>query len=197
MKIVILLAFLLCAASAESIRETETMDPNGMFDLMESSGSLPDDEDLDDFYEDLDSDSEDDEEDDDDGSASGDEMDDLESTSDTPTTTMGNKIPENNFRDSNNNDIDVLHIDNDIIPRKNVLPDEAEPSNEISMASTASSFFSKTEVIVALVAGTLVGLLFAIFIIVLLVMRIRRSKGDLTYDTVKKPIYKKAPTVEA
>lgn len=39
------------------------MDPNGMFDLMESSGSLPDDEDLDDYY-DVDSDS-------DEGSASG------------------------------------------------------------------------------------------------------------------------------
>lgn len=46
------------------IRETETMDPNGMFDLMESSGSLPDDEDLDDYYDDMDLDS-------DEGSASG------------------------------------------------------------------------------------------------------------------------------
>lgn len=42
------------------IRETETMDPNGLFgEIMESSGSLPDDEDLTDYYEDVDSDSED------------------------------------------------------------------------------------------------------------------------------------------
>ncbi|XP_073462233.1 syndecan-4-like [Aquarana catesbeiana] len=187
MKVFIIIAVLMCTAAAESIRETETMDPNGMFDLMESSGSLPDDEDLDDYYDDMDLDS-------DEGSASGDEMDDLESTLDTPTTTMGNKIPENNVIDLKN---DVLQIENEIIPRKNLIPDESEPSNEISMASTANSFFSKTEVIVALVAGALVGLLFAIFIIVLLIMRIRRNKGDLTYDAVKKPIYKKASTVEA
>ncbi|XP_018427063.1 PREDICTED: syndecan 4-B-like [Nanorana parkeri] len=187
--VLIVLALLICAAAAESIRETETMDPNGMFDdIMESSGSLPDDEDLDDHYEDSDSADE--------GSGSGDEMDDLESTPDTPTTTMGNKIPENDFRGPKN-DIDVFQTGNDIMVKKNALPNGAEQSNEISMASTVNSFFSKTEVIVALVAGTVVGLLFAIFIIVLLVMRIRRNKGDLTYDTVKKPIYKKAPTVEA
>ncbi|XP_040187242.1 syndecan 4-B-like [Rana temporaria] len=188
--IFIIIAMLICATAAESIRETETMDPNGMFDLMESSGSLPDDEDLDDYYDDVDSDS-------DEGSASGDddEMDDLESTLDTPTTTMGNKIPENDVIDLKNDDF--LQNENEIIPRKNLIPDESETSNEISMASTANSFFSKTEVIVALAAGALVGLLFAIFIIVLLVMRIRRNKGDLTYDAVKKPIYKKASTVEA
>lgn len=186
----IVLALLICAIAAESIRETETMDPNGMFDdLVESSGSLPDDEDLVDYYDDLDSDSADE------GSGSGDEMDDLESTPDTPTTTMGNKIPENDFPGPKN-DIDVLQTDNDIMVKNNALLNGAEQSNEISMASTANSFFSKTEVIVALVAGAVVGLLFAIFIIVLLVMRIRRNKGDLTYDTVKKPIYKKAPTVE-
>ncbi|XP_072271028.1 syndecan-4-like [Pyxicephalus adspersus] len=185
------LALLICATAAESIRETETMDPNGMFgDLMESSGSLPDDEDLDDYYDDLDSDDE--------GSGSGDEMDDLESTLDTPTlqTTMDNKIPEDDIHNPKNG-IDVLQIENDILPKKTGLSNGVEPSNEISMASTANGFFSKTEVIVALVAGALVGLLFAIFIIVLLVMRIRRHKGDLTYDTVKKPIYKKASTVEA
>ncbi|XP_077315688.1 syndecan 4-A-like [Lithobates pipiens] len=189
--LIIVIAVLMCTAAAESIRETETMDPNGMFDLMESSGSLPDDEDLDDYYDDMDVDLDSDS---DEGSASGDDMDDLESTLDTPTTTMGNKIPENNVIDLKK---DVLQIDNEIIHKKNLIPDDSEPSNEISMASTANSFFSKTEVIVALVAGALVGLLFAIFIIVLLVMRIRRNKGDLTYDAVKKPIYKKASTVEA
>ncbi|KAM9296391.1 syndecan-4-like [Gastrophryne carolinensis] len=195
MKLVLLvLCAFLAAASAESIRETETMDPKGMFyNVKEASGSLPDDEDLNDpdYYDEMDSDSDSD----DDGSGSGDsdETDDLESTSDTPTFELGNEILDN---DVEREDDDNLLEENEVIPKK-LIPNEVDLSNKISMASTDNSIFSKTEVVIALGAGAVVGLLFAAFIITLLVVRYRRNKMDLNYDTVKKPIYKKAPTVEA
>ncbi|XP_075033048.1 syndecan 4-A-like isoform X1 [Mixophyes fleayi] len=195
-RVLFVLGLLLSAAVAESIRETETMDPNRMLDgLIESSGSLPDDEDLEepDYFDDLDSDSLEDSDSFDEGSGSGDseEMDDLESTVDTPTTAMGNKIPENDLIDPKVKIVDVFQIDNEIMVGKKIP--EVEQSNEISMASTSHSFFSRIEVVVALVAGTVVGLLFAVFIIVFVVMR---KKKDIAYDTVKKPIYKKASTME-
>ncbi|XP_063815644.1 syndecan 4-B-like [Pseudophryne corroboree] len=199
-RILFVLGVLLGAVAAESIRETETMDPNMFEGLVESSGSLPDDEDFEepDYYDDIDSDSFDESSDSfDEISGSGDsseEMDDLESTVDTPTTTMGNKIPENDLPDPKFPIDDVDQSDNDIVISKH-LP-ELEQSNEIFMASTSHGFFSRTEVVVALVAGAVVGLLFAVFIIIFLVMRIRRNK-DVAYDAVKKPIYKKAPTIEA
>ncbi|KAM4691922.1 syndecan-4-like [Rhinophrynus dorsalis] len=71
-QILLVFVLLLSAAAAESIRETETMDPAGIFNY-ESSGSLPDDEDFDD-YNYHNSDEEDDDDDDlfDDHSGSGD-----------------------------------------------------------------------------------------------------------------------------
>lgn len=47
----------------------------------------------------------------------------------------------------------------------------------------------------ALIAGGAVGLLFAIFLILLLVYRMKK-KDEGSYDLGKKPIYKKAPTNE-
>lgn len=44
----------------------------------------------------------------------------------------------------------------------------------------------------ALIAGGAVGLLFAIFLILLLVYRMKK-KDEGSYDLGKKPIYKKAP----
>ncbi|XP_073428483.1 syndecan-4-like [Dendrobates tinctorius] len=196
MKLALLLVgFLLSAVAAESIRETELMDPNVIIeDLIEASGS--DDEDVYTDYYDEDSDSFDESS----GSGDSDEEfeDDLESTMYTPTTAFDNNIGEEDIRKIKINKDNVDQKDNDIsILRNNPLPDEHELSNEISMASTAHGFFSRTEVVIAVVAGGCVGLVFAI-IIVLLVMRVRKNKkGELAYDPVKKPIYKKAPTIEA
>ncbi|XP_040295060.1 syndecan 4-B-like [Bufo bufo] len=183
---------LLSAAVAESIRETELMDPHTMIGgLLEASGS--DDEDIyTDNYDDEDSDYSEG------SSGSGDideeSEDDLESTIATPTVTLGNKIVEDDVRKVKDQN-EVVQINNDIEVLKENIPDDQ--SNQISMASTSHGFFSRTEVVIAVVAGGLVGLVFAI-IIVLLIMRVRKNKkGDIAYDTVKKPIYKKAPTIEA
>lgn len=47
----------------------------------------------------------------------------------------------------------------------------------------------------ALIAGGAVGLVFAVFLILLLVYRMKK-KDEGSYDLGKKPIYKKAPTTE-
>lgn len=47
----------------------------------------------------------------------------------------------------------------------------------------------------ALIAGGAVGLLFAVFLVLLLVYRMKK-KDEGSYDLGKKPIYKKAPTNE-
>ncbi|KAM3923942.1 syndecan-4-like [Leptodactylus fuscus] len=190
MKLLLLLVgSLLSAAAAESMRETELMDPIVKIEDL-SEGSGPDDEDLfTDYYDEEDSDSLDQ------SSGSGDDEieDDLELTDDTPKTSIdNNSVEEDDDLDVNENEI--VQKDNDIEILRKTIPDD--PSNEISMASTSQGFFSRTEVVIAVVAGGLVGLVFAV-IIVLLVMRVRRNNKDITYDAVKKPIYKKAPTIEA
>ncbi|KAG8566065.1 hypothetical protein GDO81_013083 [Engystomops pustulosus] len=192
-KILLLVGFLLSAVAAESMRETELMDPNvGINGLIEGSGS--DDEDIyTDYYgeDDLDNDSDFDQ-----NSGSGftdDIEDDLDSTIYTPTTTLGNFILDDDFIQKTENEI--VQEDNDIVIKRTNLDDDE--SNEISMASTSNGFFSRTEVVIAVFAGAFVGLVFAI-VIVLLVMRFRRNiNKDVAYDVVKKPIYTKAPTIEA
>jgi hypothetical protein len=47
----------------------------------------------------------------------------------------------------------------------------------------------------ALIVGGVVGILFAVFLILLLVYRMKK-KDEGSYDLGKKPIYKKAPTNE-
>lgn len=47
----------------------------------------------------------------------------------------------------------------------------------------------------ALIVGGGVGVLFAVFLVLLLVYRMKK-KDEGTYDLGKKPIYKKAPTNE-
>lgn len=47
----------------------------------------------------------------------------------------------------------------------------------------------------ALIVGGIVGILFAVFLILLLVYRMKK-KDEGSYDLGKKPIYKKAPTNE-
>lgn len=185
-----LLVLLVSAAAAESIRETETMDRRGFYD--DFSGDFEDDDE--DVNESTDyTTSPDYNEADDDSSGSGD-SDEYDPTFDMETTvTLGNKIPEDDIARKRPEDFDTN--DNEIVPI-NLVPKDLEPSNEISMASTGNAgFFSRKEVVVALVAGTVVGLVFAVLIIVLLVMRLQKKDVN-NCDSVKKPIYKKAPTIE-
>ncbi|KAG8519724.1 Syndecan-4 [Galemys pyrenaicus] len=87
--------------------------------------------------------------------------------------------------------------ENEIIPKK-ISPFETEDvSNKVSMSSTAqsSSIFERTEVLAALIVGGIVGILFAVFLVLLLVYRMKK-KDEGSYDLGKKPIYKKAPTNE-
>ncbi|KAM8945605.1 syndecan 4-A-like [Pelodytes ibericus] len=187
------------------IRETETMDRRGFYNDYESSGLLPDDEDLKEPIDPLVSDYDEDDDyslDEDlteEYSGSGD-SDENESSVDILTTTLGNKIPEGDVvpKRKNEDDDGFNGIDNnEIIESKKSNPIDHDPSNKISMAITGNGgFFQKKEVVVALIAGTLVGLLFAVLIIVVLVMRLKRKDVN-GCDPVKKPIYKKASTIEA
>ncbi|KAM8923798.1 syndecan 4-B-like [Pelodytes ibericus] len=125
-----------------------------------------------------------------------------ESSVDISTTTLGNKIPEGDVVTKRKNEDDDDDGDNgidnnEIIESKTSNPIDHDPSNKISMASTANGgFFQKKKVVVALIAGTLVGLLFAVLIIVFLVMRLKRKDVNGP-DPIRKPIYKKASTIEA
>ncbi|OCT62160.1 hypothetical protein XELAEV_18043244mg [Xenopus laevis] len=202
-RLLLLLALVLSGVAAESIRETETMDPTSMLEY-ESSGSFTDevfvDEDDDDDYEDdvdyeIDSESDNDEDYSGSGDDDFDDEDNVEDEDEEETTTLGNQIPEHDFDETKTGrKFDTFNenneIDNDI--RHPAKPKTLEPSNEIPMASIGSSgFFQRTEVIVAIIAGTLVGLVVAVSFIVFLVIR-RNQNGDL----VKKPIYKKTSTME-
>lgn len=83
-------------------------------------------------------------------------------------------------------------------PRGRPLFDgDEDVSNKVSMSSTAqgSNIFERTEVLAALVVGGVVGILFAVFLVLLLVYRMKK-KDEGSYDLGKKPIYKKAPTNE-
>uniref|UniRef100_A0A8I3NU11 Syndecan 4 n=1 Tax=Canis lupus familiaris TaxID=9615 RepID=A0A8I3NU11_CANLF len=88
--------------------------------------------------------------------------------------------------------------ENEVIPKR-ISPFEGDEdvSNKVSMSSTAQggNIFERTEVLAALIVGGGVGILFAIFLVLLLVYRMKK-KDEGTYDLGKKPIYKKAPTNE-
>lgn len=189
------LCAILAAAGAESVRETAIMKPTG--DIF--SGSLPDDEDqsidIGDFGGDEDLD-DDDDYDYPSGSGDGDISNEDESSSVVPDFPTDNRIPDGDARKPKQE-----NIDEELVQRNEVSPDRSAPvsgdsSNEIPMAITGhESFFQKTEVIIALIAGGVVGLLFAVFLILLLYFRMKK-KDEGTYDLGKKPIYKKAPTNE-
>uniref|UniRef100_A0A493TKJ9 Syndecan n=1 Tax=Anas platyrhynchos platyrhynchos TaxID=8840 RepID=A0A493TKJ9_ANAPP len=187
----LLLALLLASAAAESVRETETMDARWLD--YPGSGDLPDDEDIGKFKPPSPSDGLDTDE----TSGSGDYPDSEDAiyltTMDTPLIS-DNYIPGDRERKIEGEKKNTM-LDNEIIPDK-ALPVEENLSNKISMASTAnSSIFERTEVLTALIAGGAVGLLFAVFLILLLVYRMKK-KDEGSYDLGKKPIYKKAPTNE-
>ncbi|NWQ82357.1 SDC4 protein, partial [Columbina picui] len=173
------------------VRETETMDAQWLD--YPASGDLPDDEDIGGFRPHLTSDGLEI----DDVSGSGDFSDSEDAvyltTMDTPLIS-DNYIPGDTERKIEGEKKNTL-VDNEIIPDK-AAPVEEDLSNKISMASTASSsIFERTEVLTALIAGGAVGLLFAVFLILLLVYRMKK-KDEGSYDLGKKPIYKKAPTNE-
>ncbi|XP_043843390.1 syndecan-4 [Dromiciops gliroides] len=183
-------ALLLLAASAvaESIRETEVMDPRDLYEAHYFSGALPDDEDvggallekeLDDFEL----------------SGSGD-MDDTETFLNTvEPLDLDNHILEQG-EPSSQDPKDNEELEENEIFRKRFSLHEENVSNKVAMSSTAqSSIFEKTEVLAALIAGGAVGLLFAIFLVLLLIYRMKK-KDEGSYDLGKKPIYKKAPTNE-
>ncbi|KFV01857.1 Syndecan-4, partial [Pterocles gutturalis] len=173
------------------VRETETMDARWLD--YPASGDLPDDEDIGEFRPHLTSDDLDVDE----ASGSGDYPDSEDTvyltTMDTPVIS-DNYIPGDTERKIEGEKKNTM-VDNEIIPDK-AVPVEENLSNKISMASTAnSSIFERTEVLTALIAGGAVGLLFAVFLILLLVYRMKK-KDEGSYDLGKKPIYKKAPTNE-
>ncbi|NWR80533.1 SDC4 protein, partial [Centropus unirufus] len=173
------------------VRETETMDARWL--AYPASGDLPDDEDMGEFRPHLTPD----EFDIDEASGSGDYTDSDDTiyvtTMDVPLLS-DNRIPGDTERKIEGEMKNTM-LDNEIIADK-AVPVEENPSNKISMASTAnSSIFERTEVLAALIAGGAVGLLFAVFLILLLVYRMKK-KDEGSYDLGKKPIYKKAPTNE-
>ncbi|XP_067324266.1 syndecan-4 [Anolis sagrei] len=187
----LLLALLLVSATTgESVRETETMDPQ-LYAEEFSSGDLPDDEDSrTDFIID----------DEDESSGSGDS----EGYSDTENVLRSNTDSSSVFKDNYIPDskpeikdkIDPMRDNEIIVPKKAASPGAEDLNNEISLASTANgSILERTEVLAALIAGGAVGLLFAVFLILLLVYRMKK-KDEGSYDLGKKPIYKKAPTNE-
>ncbi|XP_074144598.1 syndecan-4 [Sminthopsis crassicaudata] len=188
-------ALLLLAASAvaESIRETEVMDPRDLYEAHYFSGALPDDEDVGGALLER-------EPDDFELSGSGD-TDDTEITeiffnTVQPSVPLDNHLPVEG-EPSNQDPKDSEELEGNEIMSKKRFPFEEETlSNKVSMSSTAQgSIFEKTEVLAALIAGGAVGLLFAIFLILLLIYRMKK-KDEGSYDLGKKPIYKKAPTQE-
>ncbi|XP_006735334.1 syndecan-4 isoform X1 [Neomonachus schauinslandi] len=180
------------AAAAESIRETEVIDPQDL-EGRYFSGALPDDEDVggpgqepDDFEL----------------SGSGD-LDDSEDPQIFPEVIhplvpLDNFIPERAGPGSWVPTEPKELEENEVIPKRiSSFEGDEDVSNKVSMSSTAqgSSIFERTEVLAALIVGSGVGILFAVFLVLLLVCRMKK-KDEGTYDLGKKPIYKKAPTNE-
>ncbi|KAL8179412.1 UNVERIFIED_CONTAM: Syndecan-4 [Gekko kuhli] len=175
-----------------AVRETETMDPQ-LYPEEFASGDLPDDEDSRSEFTI-------DEEGSDELSGSGDDEDTedvLSSVPAHPDDSVNNYIPDIKKDSKDEESSKPFMVENEIIvPNKAVPPEEEDLSNKISMASTATgSVFERTEVLAALIAGGAVGLLFAVFLVLLLVYRMKK-KDEGSYDLGKKPIYKKAPTNE-
>ncbi|MBZ3890111.1 Syndecan-4 [Sciurus carolinensis] len=181
------------AATAESIRETEVIDPQDLLEGQYFSGDLPDDEDVGGPGQ---------ESDDFELSGSGD-LDDLEGPESFPEVIhplvpLDNHIPERAGPGSQVRSESKELEENEVIPKR-ISPFEGDEdvSNKVSMSSTAqsSNIFERTEVLAALIVGGIVGILFAVFLILLLVYRMKK-KDEGSYDLGKKPIYKKAPTNE-
>ncbi|XP_037355260.1 syndecan-4 isoform X1 [Talpa occidentalis] len=172
---------------ASGIRETEVIDPQDLLEGRYFSGALPDDEDVgvpgqepDDFEL----------------SGSGD-LDDFEDPKFQTLEPLDNHIPERTGPGRRIPTEPEELEENEIIPKRISPFDSEDVSNKVSMSSTAqsSSIFERTEVLAALIVGGVVGILFAVFLVLLLVYRMKK-KDEGSYDLGKKPIYKKAPTNE-
>ncbi|XP_021516136.1 syndecan-4 [Meriones unguiculatus] len=179
-------------APAESIRETEVIDPQDLLEGRYFSGALPDDEDAGVFGQGSD---------DFELSGSGD-FDDTEEPRTfpeviQPLVPINNHIPEKPQPGIRVPSEPKELEENEVIPKR--VPPEVgnDISNKVSMSSTAQdgNIFERTEVLAALIVGGVVGILFAVFLILLLVYRMKK-KDEGSYDLGKKPIYKKAPTNE-
>ncbi|KAL2763649.1 syndecan-4 precursor [Daubentonia madagascariensis] len=189
----LLLLFVGAPAAAESIRETEVIDPQDLLEGRYFSGALPDDEDVGGPGQ---------EPDDLELSGSGD-LDDSEdpkvfSEVIQPLVPLDNHIPERAGPGHRVPTEPKELEENEVIPKRiSPFDGDEEVSNKVSMSSTAqdSNIFERTEVLAALIVGGIVGILFAVFLILLLVYRMKK-KDEGSYDLGKKPIYKKAPTNE-
>uniref|UniRef100_A0A9L0TC50 Syndecan n=1 Tax=Equus caballus TaxID=9796 RepID=A0A9L0TC50_HORSE len=175
------------------IRETEVIDPQVLLEGQYFSGALPDDEDAGELGQ---------EPDDFELSGSGD-LDDSEDPRIFPEVIhplvpLSNHIPEKaGPGDQVPTEPEELG-ENEVIPKRiSPFEEDEDVSNKVSMSSTAqsSSIFERTEVLAALIVGGVVGILFAVFLVLLLVYRMKK-KDEGSYDLGKKPIYKKAPTNE-
>uniref|UniRef100_A0A9L0IQB4 Syndecan n=1 Tax=Equus asinus TaxID=9793 RepID=A0A9L0IQB4_EQUAS len=181
------------AGQEKQIRETEVIDPQVLLEGQYFSGALPDDEDAGELGQ---------EADDFELSGSGD-LDDSEDPRIFPEVIhplvpLSNHIPEKaGPGDQVPTEPEELG-ENEVIPKRiSPFEEDEDVSNKVSMSSTAqsSSIFERTEVLAALIVGGVVGILFAVFLVLLLVYRMKK-KDEGSYDLGKKPIYKKAPTNE-
>ncbi|XP_073930952.1 syndecan-4 isoform X2 [Castor canadensis] len=176
------------------IRETEVIDPQDLLEGRYFSGDLPDDEDIGGPGQE--------ESDDFELSGSGD-LDDTEDPKIFPEVIhslvpLNNHIPERAGPESRVPTEAKDLEENEVVPKRSSSFDgDEDVPNRVSMSSTAqgSNIFERTEVLAALIVGGVVGILFAVFLILLLVYRMKK-KDEGSYDLGKKPIYKKAPTNE-
>ncbi|KAK1337707.1 hypothetical protein QTO34_002340 [Cnephaeus nilssonii] len=172
-----------------TIRETEVIDPQDLRESRFFSGPLPDDEDVGEPGQELD---------DLELSGSGD-LDDSEDPKVfpkviQPLVPLDNHIPERAVPGSRVPTEPKELEENEVIPKGLSPPLEG---NEDCPTSTAqsSNIFERKEVLAALIVGGTVGILFAVFLVLLLMYRMKK-KDEGSYDLGKKPIYKKAPTNE-
>uniref|UniRef100_A0A8C6R904 Syndecan n=1 Tax=Nannospalax galili TaxID=1026970 RepID=A0A8C6R904_NANGA len=175
------------------IRETEVINPQDLLEGRYFSGALPDDEDAAGLGQ---------ESDDFEISGSGDLDDSKEPRTFPeeiqPLVPINNHIPEGAEPGSRFPSESKELEENEVIPKRlSPYEEDKDMSNKVSMSSTAqsSNIFERTEVLAALIVGGVVGILFAVFLILLLVYRMKK-KDEGSYDLGKKPIYKKAPTNE-
>ncbi|CDQ64434.1 syndecan-4 [Oncorhynchus mykiss] len=202
---VFLVLFLFASVYSESVRETETWMPMkttqaASHDEPVASGDAPNGSDFGFLDEEHDTFDNEDETDDEDFSGSGDGVTTITIKNDNAMTKPDmndNKIPDLDIplrSKPTPNEIELVQKNNEVSVRGAPKPEEY-PSNVLMAHAGEESIFRKTEVLAALIAGGAVGLLFAVFLVLLLIYRMKK-KDEGSYDLGKKPIYKKAPTTE-
>ncbi|XP_064825324.1 syndecan-4 [Oncorhynchus masou masou] len=201
---VFLVLCLFASAYSESVRETETWMPMkttqaASHDELVASGDAPNGSDFGFPDEEHDTFDNEDEPDDVDFSGSGDGVTITIKNDNTMTKPdmNDNKIPDLDIplrSKPTPNEIELVQKNNELSVQGAPKPEEY-PSNVLMAHAGEESIFRKTEVLAALIAGGAVGLLFAVFLVLLLIYRMKK-KDEGSYDLGKKPIYKKAPTTE-